>query len=1059
VSLFDIFSSRNIGAQLSAPEEAHRAKYLHFRTLLNHNHDALCLMAELEQLYFSGHPFDAATLQRNYARLFEHVLGLATTLDTLSGGRFPTLPDVCRAIDGRVASALKPRTVSRSGNVVLPLEHLTPDLQGLAGAKAVNLAVMKNVLQLPVPDGFIITAEATARFLEESGLLEQIRDGLARIPSEDLAALETGSAAILKMVAAAPVPPEIAAAINAAHAALEAKTRPGVRIAVRSSAIGEDSAATFAGQYATVLNVTRDGLLDAFKQVVASKYAPRAIAYRQQLGLEDADTPMCVIGLVMVDAQASGVMYTVDPATLDATQVKISSLWGLGEQLVGGDAAADSFLVEKHTGEISDRQIAAKAALLIPLPGGGTRLEKTSQAQQTRPSLADTTLRQLCVGAVRIEDHYQASQDIEWAIDADQQLFFLQTRPLHLEPKTRELPAADLSGLENVLAGGVAASFGVTTGRVHIAMDERQLSAIPDHAILVTRTASPNYAAVMGRINGLITDVGSITSHLSSVAREFGVPAIVNTENATKILRDDELVTLAAEEPVAIYRGQVGQLGSRMRPTKKLIVDSPMHGKLRAMLDHISPLNLTHADAPSFSVDHCRSFHDVIRFCHEHAMREMFGISSAAEGARAAVKVTAHIPLVVYAIDLGGGLQAGLASRKTVTPDAIESLPMKAIWQGFTHPGINWAGTVNFDAGSFMTIMASLATSELGPAPGGDSYVLLSRDYMNFSAKFGYHFATIDALCGSEANHNYVSLQFAGGAGNYFGRSLRIRFLGAVLERLGFQVTLQGDLLEATFNRHDQASTQEGLDQLGRLLATSRLLDMTLSEQDSVDALAEAFFDGEYDFLRPWNANQPEGFFTQLGHWQRRAVDDTTCLFQNGQFSQGAVTGTLAGLIGKTLGGAYHDFLDTIGAYYYFPLAIAKDGTLGNGRIQVDVKPERGNLDRAGGIVFGLRNAANYFVFRINALEDNAILFEFVNGRRIKRQTLDMLVAANTWYRLSVTIDNHAIRCQAGDRHSLEYTAATAVAGHVGLWTKADSVTLFGPLTIEDADGVRTFGY
>jgi pyruvate,water dikinase len=510
---------------------------------------------------------------------------------------------------------------------------------------------------------------------------------------------------------------------------------------------------------------------------------------------------------------------------------------------------------------------------------------------------------------------------------------------------------------------------------------------------------------------------------------------------------------------VAIYRGQVGQLGSRMRPTKKLIVDSPMHGKLRAMLDHISPLNLTHADAPSFSVDHCRSFHDVIRFCHEHAMREMFGISSAAEGARAAVKVTAHIPLVVYAIDLGGGLQAGLASRKTVTPDAIESLPMKAIWQGFTHPGINWAGTVNFDAGSFMTIMASLATSELGPAPGGDSYVLLSRDYMNFSAKFGYHFATIDALCGSEANHNYVSLQFAGGAGNYFGRSLRIRFLGAVLERLGFQVTLQGDLLEATFNRHDQASTQEGLDQLGRLLATSRLLDMTLSEQDSVDTLVEAFFDGEYDFLRPWNANQPEGFFTQLGHWQRRAVDHTICLFQNGQFSQGAVAGTLTGLIGKTLGGAYHDFLDTIGAYYYFPLAIAKDGTLGNGRIQVDVKPERGNIDRAGGIVFGLRNAANYFVFRINALEDNALLFEFVNGRRIERQTLDMLVAANTWYRLSVTIDNHAIRCQAGDRHSLEYTAATAVAGHVGLWTKADSVTLFGPLTIEDADGVRTFGY
>ncbi|MDO8959179.1 MAG: PEP/pyruvate-binding domain-containing protein [Rhodocyclaceae bacterium] len=1066
MSLLDIFSPRKIGSLLSAPEGEHRAKYQHFRTLLNHNHDALCLMAELEQLYFSGHPFDAATLQRNYARLFAHVLGLATTLDALSGGRFPTLPDVCRAIDAAIATALQPRAASRSGNLVLPLERVTPDMQGLAGAKAVNLAVMKSLLKLPVPDGFIITAEATTRFLEESDLLEQIRDKMARIPPEDMAALETGSTAIRQMVADAPVPPEVAAAIVASHAELEAKTRPGIRIAVRSSAVGEDSEATFAGQYATVLNVTRDGLLDAFKQVVASKYSPRAIAYRQQLGLEDADTPMCVIGLVMVDAQASGVMYTIDPATLDAAQVKISSLWGLGEQLVGGAAAADSFLVEKNTGEISDRQIAAKAALLIPLPGGGTRLEETSLAQQTHPSLADETLRQLCAGAVRIEEHYQASQDIEWAIDADNQLFFLQARPLHLAPKARELPTADLSGLENILPSGVAASFGVASGQVYIAKDEKQLSAIPDHAILVTRTASPNYAAVMGRINGLLTDVGSITSHLSSVAREFGVPAIVNTGNATKVLRDGELVTLAAEAPAAVYRGRVEQLDGRMRPTRKLIVDSPVHGKLRAMLDHISPLNLTHADAPSFSVDHCRSFHDVIRFCHEHAMREMFGISSAAEGAlgnRAAVKITAHIPLAVYAIDLGGGLRdelkTGLKTRKTLPPDAIESLPMQAIWRGFTHPGINWAGTINFDAGSFMTIMASLATSELGPAPGGDSYALLSRDYMNFSAKFGYHFATIDALCGSEANHNYVSLQFAGGAGNYFGRSLRIRFLGAVLERLGFQVTLQGDLLEATFNRHDQAATQEGLDQLGRLLATSRLLDMTLSEQDAVDTLVEAFFDGEYDFLRPWNANQPEGFFTQLGHWQRRAVDDTTCLFQNGRFSQGAVSGTLTGLIGKTLGSAYHDFLDTIGAYYYFPLAIAKDGALGNGRIQVDVKPESGNIDRAGGVIFGLKNAANYFVFRINALEDNAILFEFVNGRRIERKTLDMLVATETWHRLSVTIDGPAIRCQAGDRHCLEYTAATAVAGHVGLWTKADSVTLFGPLTIEDADGVRTFGY
>lgn len=1059
MSIFDIFSAKNAGSLLATPDEEHRAKYQHFRTLLNHNHDALLLMAEMEQLYFSGHPFDAAILKRNYASLFEHVLGLATALDALSAGRFPGLPDVCRAIDANIAAALTPRAASLSGDMVLPLERVTPDMHGLAGPKAVNLAVMKNVLKLPVPDGFIITAEGTARFLEESGLHDQIRERLDRISPEDLAELETGSAAIRQMVLDVAVPRSIATTIIESYAALEAKTRKGIRIAVRSSAVREDTEASFAGQYSTVLNVTRDGLLDAFKEVMASKYSPRAIAYRQQLGLEDEDTPMCVIGLVMVDAQASGVMYTVDPATLDATQVKISSLWGLGEQLVGGDAAADSFVVRKNSGEISERQIAEKAAMLISLSDGGTLLEETSLAKQTSPSLTDETLRQLCASSVRIEDHYQTAQDIEWAIDADQRLFFLQTRPLHLAAKARELPSEDLSGLENILPAGIAASQGVTSGNVYLAKDERQLTAIPDHAILVTRTASPGYAAVMGRINGLITDVGSITSHLSSVAREFGIPAIVNAGNATKILADGEFVTVSAEAPVAVYRGVVEQLGGRMRPTKKLIVNSPVHSKLRAMLDHISPLNLTNPDAPSFTAAGCKSFHDVIRFCHEHSMREMFGISSAAEGAGASTKITSHIPLVIHAIDLGGGLKGPASSSKTATPDDIDSLPMKALWQGFTHPGINWAGTINFDASKFMTIMASLATSELGPAPGGDSYVLLSKDYMNFSVKFGYHFATIDALCGSEANHNYVSLQFAGGAGNYFGRSLRIRFLGTVLERLGFQVKLQGDLLEASLNRHDQEATREGLDQLGRLLATSRLLDMTLSDQDSVDTLTESFFEGDYDFLRPFDANQPEGFFTQLGHWQRRAVDETTCLFQDGKMWQGPVSGAITGLIGKTLGVSYHDFLDTVGAYFYFPLAIAKNGEMGNGSIHVDVMPESGNIDRAGGVIFGLENAANYFVFRINALEDNAILFEFVNNKRIQRKYMDMVVTAHTWYRLKVDVEGNTIRCQAGNRHHFEYTAEKAVTGHVGLWTKADSVTLFGPLTIEDANGTRTFGY
>jgi len=767
----------------------------------------------------------------------------------------------------------------------------------------------------------------------------------------------------------------------------------------------------------------------------------------------------------MIDAKASGVMYTLDPATLDDSRVKISALWGLGEQLVGGEATPDAFLVDKASGAIVERQIARKEARLVALPEGGTRIEAISAAEQAGTSLTDETLRQLCDGAARIERHFQATQDIEWAVDAHDRLFFLQARPLHLEAKATPSPDEDFSAcdnLDNLLSAGCAAAPGIAAGRVFIARNERDLAAIPDHAILVTHTASPAYAAVIGRIDALIAEVGSITSHLASVAREFGIPAIMDAGNVTAMLSQGEAVTVVAGARVALYRGVVEPFRARMRPPKKRYIGSPAHRKLRAMLDRIVPLNLTDSRAPAFNVAGCRTFHDVIRFCHEHAMREMFDSASTAAGSGAAVKVVTHLPLAVYVIDLGDGLQCEEATRKrrkSVTPDAFASLPMRALWQGLTHPGISWEGTVNFAASRFMSLMASIATSELGPEPGGDSYVLLARDYMNFSAKFGYHFATVDALCGNDASHNYIALQFAGGAGNYFGRSLRIQFLGTVLERLGFEIKLQGDLIEAAFSRHDRDATQDRLDQLGRLLASCRLLDMTLANEDAVTTLADAFMAGDYDFLKPRDAAHPENFYTQQGHWSRRERDGIACLYQSGRSAAYPRAGALAGVIGKTIGTAYQELLDSIGAYYYFPLAIAKNSDMADGIITVDLMPAGGIIDRAGGIIFGLRNAANYFVFRINALEHNAILFEFANGRRIERGSEKLVIMSGRWYRLRVDVAGRNVRCSIDGQPVIAYAAATAIRGHVGVWTKADSATWFRPLTTETTAGSRVFTY
>lgn len=1059
MKLLEFFSAQNLKSLFATSRDAPQAKYEAFRALLNHNRDALHHMAEIEQDYYSDHPIDARTVRESYTRLIEHVMGLADALNALSGDKFTELPAVCRAIDADIVTLLSAPVEGAALDAVMPLEQLDAGMLASAGGKAVNLAVLKNELKLPVPDGFVVTAGAIARLLSANGLRERIREELAHLSPENMAGLEAGSATIQQWILDTPMPMQLATEITTAYAELESKTRTGVRIAVRSSAIGEDGDASFAGQYSTELNVTRDGLIDAFKRVVASKYSPRAISYRQLLGLDDEDTPMCVIGLAMVDAKASGVMYTLDPESLNANLIKVSSLWGLGEQLVGGDATPDAFLMDKQTGAVVERHIAQKPAALVPLANGGICLEDTHEDRRAAPSLTDGALGQLCAGALRIEAHYQDTQDIEWAIDAEDRLFFLQARPLHIAPPGEIQSVPDFAGLNNLLHAGVAASRGIATGRVFVALGERDVAAIPDHAILVTRTASPAYAAAIGRINALITDVGSVTSHLSSVAREFGVPAIVNAGTATQDLPPGGEVTVVAESTVGVFPGVVEAFAEQMHPAKKRYVGSPAHLKLRAILDRIVPLHLTDVRAPTFSVAGCRTCHDVIRFCHEHAMREMFDISASAEGARAAAKVATHLPLAVYVIDMGGGLLNERPSRKSVTPEAFASLPMRAIWNGLTHPGISWEGTINFASSRFMSLMASIATSELGPEPGGDSYVLLSHDYMNFSAKFGYHFATIDALCGDEASHNYIAMQFAGGAGNYFGRSLRVQFLGTILERLGFEVSLQGDLIEASFNRHDRATTQDRLDQLGRLLASCRLLDMTLSNEDAILTLADAFMAGDYDFLKPRDAAQPDNFYTQHGHWERRDRDGVSCLYQSGRMSRKPALGGLSGLIGKTIGASYQELLDSIGAYFYFPLAIAKNSETGDGRIAVDVLPEGGRIDRAGGIVFGLRNAANYFVFRINALEDNAILFEYVEGKRIERKSAKAAIKTGQWYRLGVTVAAQDIRCTLADATVIEYRADRTVTGHAGLWTKADSATWFGPLVIEADEGKRIFDY
>ncbi|MBI5606181.1 MAG: pyruvate, phosphate dikinase [Deltaproteobacteria bacterium] len=1029
-------------------EGKHVSRYQFFKSLLEHNHACLSFIAGLEQMYYSGRPFSLVEVRKKVQDLSAELKALLADFDILSESKFSSLSGVYQRLQQELAQELSPMIAFSSQELVLTLEALTPEKRSLVGAKAGNLSAIKNDLQVPVPEGFAVTAVAYEKFIEENKLAKPIEIELSLFDPESLNGMEKIGTTLMTMILQASVPENIQKAILEAYDSLEERSGKDLRISMRSSAIGEDTEAGFAGQFQTVLNVRRENILEAFKTVLASKYSARALLYRYQQGFIDQLTPMGVAGIEMIDAKTSGVLYTRDPEDPESTHLKISSIWGLGEHLVDGSASPDQFLVDRETMEIKKKVTSRKDHRLISSPQGGTMLEEVPEQEKGMPSLSDDKVIQLAHYGLRLEKYFGSPQYIEWAMDQGDRLFILQSRPLNLpnrKPEQIEI-RRDLPNHPILLSKGQVASPGIAAGPVYLLKEEGDLENIPQGSILVAKTASPNYARLMGKIKGIITDIGSITSHLASVAREFGIPAIFDTDKATSTLAHGDQVTLQGET-TTVYKGIVEELVGNFQLPQNRIFESPVHHRLRTILDLISPLNLTDPHHPSFSPEGCRTFQDLVRFTHEQAVKEMFGLVDTAGSKSVAIRLKTNIPLVLYLLDLGGGLKEGLSTCDSINPDHIESIPMKAVWKGFTHPGITWAGSINFDMKKFMTLMAVAATSEFGETPGGDSYALLSRDYLNFSAKFGYHFATVDCLCGEYSSQNYIALQFAGGAGNYRGRSLRVIFLADILKKLGFEITIQGDLLEASLIGYNRRSMEEKLDQVGRLLACSRLLDMALNSQGDIQRLTDRFFKEEYDFLTGPQQERLEGFFVQTGEWKQSTEDGQTVFLQDGSKSGLFLFSGLVGAVSKVVGTSTQELLDNIEAYYYFPLAIAKNSEMADGMAQVQVKAIKGSIDRAGGLAFGIKNSGNYLVFRINALEDNVILFEYINNKRFQRASVKIKIDSNRWYGLKVEIKGPHLTGYADDEPVLEYEAQTPIKGHVGLWTKADSVTVLRELT------------
>jgi len=732
------------------------------------------------------------------------------------------------------------------------------------GGKAANLGEVFNRVHLPVPPGFAITAYACMHFLEHNHLTDVIDQQLGQLDVNDMGHLVSASKEIRTRILSSTIPHDLKREMQSAAQELKEHLGPDLRLAIRSSATSEDTDASFAGQHSTVLNVSEANLENAYKEVVASTFNPRAIFYRRSKGYSDQDVIMSVACVAMINASTSGVLYTVDPNDSRRSIMLISAVWGLAAGAVDGSTDTDMFRIDKRTGQVTNRDVACKATLLMAGGQEGIRENVVETHLIEQACLEDNQIRLLVSAARQLENHYGYPLDIEWAIDKGETLYIIQARPLKaaLKFKTEDLSddaEIQASGAERpenpiLLQSGVSASEGTASGLAYVLWSDHMIHHVPEGAIIIAQQTSPRYVPLMGKIRGIVTDVGSVTGHMASVAREFQLPTLVGTGTATSVIDHGEEITLDATRGV-VYNGRVDSLLKERRPVNPM-KGSPVYNAVQKALKKISPLNLTDPKKENFRPDGCETLHDIIRFAHEMSMQEMFRIGEGIDSEKlVSIRLKVYLPFLLYVVDLGGGLSIEEESKET-TIENVTSIPFNALLKGMLHEDVNWYREVGVQLGGFASIVAHTAIRDpmKQGRMGGPSYAVVAKHYLNLNARLGYHFATVDTFCGPEVNDNYITFYFKGGAADVVRRGRRAKLIAMILKQLDFKVEQKVDMVRGELKKFESHVLEEKLDMIGRLCGSIRLLDMTLSDDRQVEWYAEEFLKGNYSF----HSRQPE---------------------------------------------------------------------------------------------------------------------------------------------------------------------------------------------------------
>jgi pyruvate, water dikinase len=813
-----------------------------FRELLDYNNQALDLMADMGEKLGGDYLFDRHYIETVVAQLEEVVYKVVYDLNLITPKKYLGLFEVFERAKMEIHGELDSRFTLPKGKYVYPISELTKEMSDFVGEKMATLGELQNRLGLQVPGGFVISTYAFKQFIEYNKLEEWVAPLSEGKFNREV--MEEKAKELKELILTAKIPPEIKKAIR--KIIPSRKNGPPGRWAVRSSALGEDSQISYAGQYTTVLNVPPSEIDSGYKRVVASLFSPQVIAYRKERGIRQKEMAMAVGCLAMVTPVVSGVIYTADPNGLEGEEMILSASWGLGKLVVEGEGTVDQYKVSKisphpilwnHIGK-KTKQYAQieKGITLVPVP----------PEKQDIPCLNELLMREVIEGAIRIEQYMKSFQDIEWSIDGEGRVTYLQARPLQLSGKLKLDKTRLITAAQNypilLKDKGVVASRGIGAGIVFQVQSEEESHRFPRGAVLVLKHTSPRMSKIVPLASAVVTDIGAVTGHMATICREFRVPTIVDTYSATQVLKHGMEVTVDAEENV-IYQGIAKELLTAQLIEKIPYEETYEFKLLRRLLKKVSTLNITDPQSNDFDTAHCKTFHDIIRFAHEMAVRKIAqGIHpSQLSFIHSLNKLKLPIPLDLTVLDIGGGIKKGISSNE-ISLEEVICVPLKILLTALIAPGVWQSQPVDLDLKGFMSSFTrNPSTEALSTERLNVNLAIVSKEYINLNLGLGYHFNLIDGNMSEDRNSNYIYFRFFGGVTEVARRARRVKLLAQILEKNDFAVESKGELITARIKKIERPLMEEKFRLIGRLIGYTRQLDVLLRNEKDIDFFAEKF--------------------------------------------------------------------------------------------------------------------------------------------------------------------------------------------------------------------------